>query len=109
MTPRNRETGLCRFGSLYAAFDLEREAVFEPLENQVQQFVHRPASVVAGNLFVQMRPDTLDGVQVRRLLRQEVNHDPIAVLDQVVANRPFEFARSTCGRRRFQPAEIRAN
>ena len=44
--------------------------------------------MVAGDLLVRVPPDTLDRVQVRGVLGQKVNHDPIAVLGQVLMNRP---------------------
>ena len=60
--------------------------MFEPLEHLVQQVVHRLAAMIAGDLLVRVPPDALDRVQVRRVLWQEVNRDPIAVLGQVLTD-----------------------
>ena len=59
--------------------------MFEPLEDQVQQLIHRLAAVITGDLLMQMPPDPLDRIQVRRVLGQEVNHDPVAMLGAVGA------------------------
>jgi hypothetical protein len=45
-------------------------------------------SMIACNLLVQVPPDALDRVQVRRVLRQEVKDDAIAMLGQVLTHRP---------------------
>lgn len=51
---------------------------FEPVVGLSDQFFQRLAFVVAGDCFVQMPPDALDGICLRSIGRQEVEHDPVA-------------------------------
>jgi hypothetical protein len=56
----------------------------QPAENEVQQFVDIRAAVIAGDLFVQMPPDSLDWIGFRSVGREEVQLDAMCPSGQVL-------------------------
>ena len=55
----------------------------EPLEGMIDQFLHRPAAVVAGDRLVQVPPDAFGRVRFGGVLRKQDQYDA-GVLSQVL-------------------------
>ena len=68
---------------------------FKPVIGQFEEFVDRAAAVVASNGFVQVPPDSFDGIGFRRVFGQEVQLNPLspALRDTPVPGGNCETAR----------------
>src|SRR5262249_51543709 len=70
------------------ACDGERFPLRQPAEHQLQELCEAMTLMVACNGVVQPPPHPLHGVALRRILGQEVQLDPVAVLVQELTDLP---------------------
>ena len=62
--------------------------LLEPIVAQFEQLLEAPAAMVAGDRFVEVPPDALNGVVLGRVLGQEVDNDAVPPAGEVLLYRP---------------------